>query len=137
MAELLIRVIDRIPDNDPDRADDAQRATKRGDVIAVQPDGWNWGRVELTAPFWRILKIPDASVEDFLHLLEPPADELPDDPTPARRITLDLDSPGITEAIKAILDDDERHAQAVRVPKSLLIACIKDRARRPSKRFIG
>lgn len=29
-----------------------------GDILAVQPDGWNWGKLELSNPNWRIIKFP-------------------------------------------------------------------------------
>ncbi len=62
MAELLVRVVDKAPPS----------TSRRGDVIAVQPDGWPWGRMEMANPDWRLVKLPHVSVEDARNaLLEP------------------------------------------------------------------
>lgn len=61
MAELLVRIVDKV------NTDDFYRncqCTKRGDVIAAQPDGWPWGREELATPDWRILSVPDMTVSE-------------------------------------------------------------------------
>lgn len=58
MCELLVRVTDKVG-TDPYL--DA-KCLKRADVVVVVADGWNWRPEELTAPFWRILKLPACSV---------------------------------------------------------------------------
>jgi recombinational DNA repair protein (RecF pathway) len=66
MAELLIRVVDKVHPTDPAKD---QLCFKAGDVIHVAADGWPWGSEELTNPEWRILKLPGvdpALVEDML-----------------------------------------------------------------------
>lgn len=52
--EFLIRVNDRsVRDHD----------SKRGDVIAVCPDGWAWSQAELTNPDWVIVSAPLTQIE--------------------------------------------------------------------------
>lgn len=66
MPELLLRVIDKINSDDPHL--DA-RMTKRGDVIVVCPDGHDWGKDELSAPYWRIISVaamPMLEAQEFL-----------------------------------------------------------------------
>lgn len=47
--EVLIRVVDKGPNEDHSKA---------GDVISVCPDGWQWSSAELTNPDWRIIRVP-------------------------------------------------------------------------------
>jgi hypothetical protein len=60
MCELLVRVVSKNNDDDPYL--DA-KCLKRGDVVTIQRDGWAWGRQELKNPHWRILSIPEMTVE--------------------------------------------------------------------------
>ena len=57
--EILIRVVDKGPDEDHSKA---------GDVIAVCPDGWQWSAAELANPDWRIIRVPilQAQADAFL-----------------------------------------------------------------------
>lgn len=81
--ELLVSIKDCGPDIDH---------LKAGDVIACQPDGFEWGREEINNPAWRILRV---------ELLPSEADALlsqaPDVPgvkkTTPRRYTLDMRFP--------------------------------------------
>lgn len=52
--EILVRIIDK-DQPDPDLA---KMASKRGDVIAICPDGWPWSEAERTNPEWRIVRSP-------------------------------------------------------------------------------
>jgi hypothetical protein len=63
VAELLIWITDK-----PGAA-----ALTKGDVIAVQPDGWSWGRKELDNPEWRIWRLAGILARDLQHLTD--ADE--------------------------------------------------------------
>lgn len=113
MSELLIRVQDKV---NADFYLDCQ-CTKRGDVIVARPDGWPWGHDELTAPFWRILKVPALPLAEAEALTGP---ELPVDPqSPGRTLRrrafkLDLDAllaaPAIPQALKDYIRDDTRAA---------------------------
>ena len=46
--EILCRIVDKSARED---------ASKRGDVIAIRPDGWAWSNEELTNPDWRIIQV--------------------------------------------------------------------------------
>lgn len=96
MAELLVRVVDKVNPNDPYL--DA-KCTKRGDVICVQPDGWVWGREEQTNPEWRIVRVPGLSVTQCLGFLAPEIDIDPQHPSKVlqrRAFKLDVDHPDFT-----------------------------------------
>lgn len=68
MAELLIRVVDKVNAND---ADANMRLLKRGDVVDVRPDGWGWSALELSSPWWCLVRVPGASVDDLAVFLSP------------------------------------------------------------------
>lgn len=73
MCEIAVVVVDTI---NPDFYLNCKRY-KAGDVIDVLPDGWKWGKEELSNPKWRILKFPGIPVEAFSQFLTP---QLPSDP---------------------------------------------------------
>ena len=81
MAELLVRVVDKV--NDDPYLD--CHCTKRGDVIVIAPDGWSWGREELTNPHWRIVKAPNISVDDASAFLGPELETNPQNPSRVRQ----------------------------------------------------
>jgi len=66
MCEILLRVVDKVNLEDAVRN---RQASKAGDVIAVQLDGWNWGTDELANPEWRIVKLPGLAESDFNDML--------------------------------------------------------------------
>lgn len=104
MAELLIRVIDKV---NPDFYKNCQ-CTKRGDVIAVCPDGNRWGDRELNAPHYRIIKMPKMTVEEGSILLAPEPEKDPSNPSRTlqrRAFKIDLDSKDIPADITAYIDD--------------------------------
>lgn len=68
MAELLVRVVDKV--NTDDFYLNIQ-CFKAGMVIAVQPDGWLWGKEEVANPAWRIFKVPSVDPSQFSNLLSP------------------------------------------------------------------
>lgn len=116
MAELLIRVTDKI---NPDFYLNCQ-CTKRGDVIDVRPDGWPWGTLDQTQPFWRILKVPALSVSEAAALLAP---ELDTDPLhPSRTLQ--------RRAFK--WDFDAAAALGVVLPPSLVAYLADDTRAQPS-----
>lgn len=59
MAEFLIKTIDA---NHSNPVKDKAGCYKRGDVVVVMPDGWQWGRLE-GPPKFVIVKIPGMTVE--------------------------------------------------------------------------
>lgn len=86
--ELLVRVVDKIS---PDKGKNIE-LTKRGDVIAVKPDGSDWGTEELANPNWQIFRIPMTDIE-AQNLLQPEFPKLatPNQPVMKRLFKLDLD----------------------------------------------
>jgi len=63
MAEIIFWARDKAKPWDAEL--DAQ-AYKRGDVISIVPDGWQWSPRELTHPDWRILRL--TSITDLADL---------------------------------------------------------------------
>jgi hypothetical protein len=57
MMEILVRVRDR------DGAARGDGRTEPGDVIAVCPQGWRWGRKELSSEEWRVCLVPDGVID--------------------------------------------------------------------------
>jgi hypothetical protein len=93
MAELLVRIKDKVGE---DIYKDCQ-LTKRGDVITIQEDGWEWSTAELKNPEWQIIKYPKVSVESLAHFLAPEVDTNPDPKQQSktlqrRMIKLDIDN---------------------------------------------
>lgn len=93
MAELLVRVVDKV-NSDPYLD---VHCTKRGDVIAVCPDGWRWGSGELNNPAWRIVKLPGVTVSQASVFLGPEIETDPTHPNRMRRnraFKIDVDALG-------------------------------------------
>lgn len=117
MAEFIVRTLDRKAD---DFYQDA-KLTKRGDVIAVCPDGWKWSQIELTSPDWVILKVPGMSTDDAAAWLAP---EIAQDPAAStktlqvRGSKVDLD---ILAKVAPELTDVKR-PQTVLVPTADFVA---------------
>lgn len=82
MAELLVRVVDKVNPNDPDL--DLQ-CLKRGDVVAVGEDGWPWSGKELSNPDWKVMYFPGATVSAANSYLAPELPDGPDDTSTKRR----------------------------------------------------
>lgn len=132
MCELLIRARDKV--NDDPQLD--AKCYKRGDVVAVVEDGWQWGRVELASPEWRILQLPNVSVEQAQAFV---AEEVEDDPAqPSRMLrrrgwAFDLEA--LPAAVRAWLADDSRKTPTRRVnltaPQILALRKRKQRLRDP------
>lgn len=62
MAELLVKAVDAVHSN-PTK--DARGCYKRGDIVGVAPNGWQWGAKELKPPAdggkFVVIKITDVS----------------------------------------------------------------------------
>lgn len=107
MAELLIRVADKVSTDFYNNA----RITKRGDVIVVSPNGWPWGAEERTAPFWRILALPNVSVNFAQTFLarEVATNQLDLGRTLQHRaFKLDIDNAALTGQWRIWINDDTR-----------------------------
>lgn len=72
MAEALLRVVDKVNSDFYLNI----KCLKRGDVVTICPDGWEWSHEELTNPDWRIIKLPNVSIEALSQLTVP---EMPPD----------------------------------------------------------
>lgn len=109
MAELLVRVIDKINDDFYKNC----QCTKRGDVIAVKPDGWLWSSEELRNPDWRIIKT-SSTVEECKSFLKSQEDgKLITDVTKSktllkRAVKLNIDDTIISTVLKTSISDNSR-----------------------------
>jgi hypothetical protein len=107
MAELLVRIADKVNSDFYMNT----KCTKRGDVIVASPDGWPWGKEELSLPFYRIFKIPALPLAEAQALCAPELDTDPAHPSRTlqrRAFRLDIDNVIIPAALKAFLLDNTR-----------------------------
>jgi len=44
---------------------------RKGDVIAICPNGWQWSNAEMTNPAWRIIKLPNIGMSIIEYLTSP------------------------------------------------------------------
>ena len=98
MCELLVRVVDKINSNPYLNV----QLTKRGDVIAICPDGWNWGTEELAHEDWRIICLPNVPESEMASFLQPEINTDPLNPSrmlQSRAFKLDLDHPTLSPHI--------------------------------------
>lgn len=109
-VELLFRSKDKV---NPSELLDV-KCLKRGDVIAVVADGWNWQRQELINPDWRIIKAPLLTEDDTLDFTD---QEAGDDPMCQRRqYMIDFSHPAITQSFLDYLADDTRSSPYYETP---------------------
>ena len=66
MCEILIRWQDKVPQADPLYAFNF----RKGDVLAVCSDGWQWSPAEQTNTQWRIIKLPNITESLIQYLLD-------------------------------------------------------------------
>lgn len=107
MAEILLRVHDKVND---DLYLDC-KCTKRGDVIVVSPDGWNWGTEERSLPFYRIVKMPGVSVAAAQAFLGRELDTDPTNPSRTlqrRAFRFNIEHASLPTAFASYLADDTR-----------------------------
>lgn len=66
-------LIFKLSGNYPVHSDPEKRAERfqPGDVLRVLPDDWVFGAAEINNPMFEIVKVPDASVADLIHLEQP------------------------------------------------------------------
>lgn len=115
MAEILVRIRDK--ETHPDPYVDVKRS-KRGDVIAVCPDGWKWTHIELTNPDWRIIKVIGLDAAVARQLLAPESgDERVDKMLRRRKYKLDVDFADLPKAGKDYLRDDTRIQPSITISK--------------------
>lgn len=111
MCEVLVRVANKAND-DPYRT---AQLLQRGDVVVVVEDEHAWGPAELSNPDWRILKLPNVSVNAALAFLGPELDSNPGKPSlmlRPRAFRFDLEHGALPAAFKAWLADSSRKRPA-------------------------
>ena len=127
--ELLVRIVDRVNDQDPSL--NAQ-LTKAGDVIAFHEDGADWGLMEVKNPEWRIVRVPGMTLTEAEALTAPELPPTLDKEYPLlrkRAMKLDLGTLDALEAGK-VLDPKENkgdpmtpaEVKAVAVDATLAVA---------------
>lgn len=113
MAEMLVRVIDKVNKVDPYL--DAQ-CLKRGDVVCVMPDGHHWSAKELKSPHWRVLYLPSLPVEKAEAFLGPEIDEDPRNPSKVlRRRAFRVDLDALPADAKEAVADGAKVEQKIQV----------------------
>lgn len=79
MSEIVVMLVSKEPSDPYHNA----KAYKRGDVVEVLPDGWQFGKEELKNAEWAIVALPNISVSEALCLVSP---EIERDPQNASRV---------------------------------------------------
>jgi hypothetical protein len=129
MAELLIRVVDKVNLD----VNLNYQCTKRGDVIAVCPDGWNWSTTERKNPDWRIMRF---NVTDPVALsLTAPQDDgkITTDPGKSKKLlkranSVNVDFPGLSVAIKNAIADSSRAVPIIDATSQNIVPLINSKA---------
>lgn len=122
MAEMLVRVVDKVNPND-DRLNN--QCLKRGDVVTVQEDGWPWSPAELAGDPWVVIKLPDVGVSKALVYLAKEVAEGPEDAERRvlrrRMYSFDLDAAAVSKEQKEItLSGNDKALAILQVQKQPL-----------------
>lgn len=128
MSEWLIRVVDKIND---DPILDAG-CLKRGDVVAVCPDGWQWSRAELDNPHWRVLKLPGIHEAEARGYLQAEVNTDPRNPSAflrSRAFGLDLDSKHLTAQVREWMQPDHPEQAVAKSMSGVAIGDLNARIR--------
>lgn len=138
MCELLIRVRDKT--NDDPYLD--ARCLKRGDVVVVVEDGWQWEREELTNPDWRILQLPNVTVAQAVAFVGEEVDDNPEQPSRVLRRrgwSFDVDASELPASVRAWFGDDSRAVPTRRVLLSAaqILALRRAKVRLRDRNVIG
>lgn len=134
MADILIRIRDKESSGDPET--DALQF-KRGDVIAVWPTPGPWGTEERRNPDWRILRLPNVSVEDVGELLRVETDAL-ERISRKRRARFNVDSVSLPAPIRNWLTNDARTQPILssNISRATFLAFIEAKAPRVRMRVL-
>lgn len=116
--EILVRIIDK-DQPDPELE---KMASKRGDVIAICPDGWPWSVAERTNPEWRIIRSPILQTHATTLLTTPISSVVPQKVRRTWKFHLDGLSPTIADKFTGarkdkVIDLHRRIAEAATVKK--------------------
>ena len=118
MCEMLVRVVDKVNTDSPEL--DAQ-CLKRGDVVVVCEDGWDWSVVEKSHSDWRIFKIPGMTVNSGNAFMSgEPGDPLTNPLLQARGVSMNLDHSAIPENVKNNILDANRSEPFIVLPLALI-----------------
>lgn len=102
--ELLVRIRNK---TSPDVYQNC-RLTKRGDVIAVRPDGHPWGKRELSNPDWRIIRVPISLAEAGALIDKEPGNPRTNRMLQRRSFYLNVDWSELPAGVKSWILDDTR-----------------------------
>lgn len=80
MCQVLLRVKNKV---NPDSPELDVKCLKRGDIVTIVEDSHVWSPAELTNPDWRIIDLPNVTVNQALVLTTPETDNI--DLSPARQ----------------------------------------------------
>lgn len=111
MCEALIFVGDRVSD-DPYKD---CKLFKKGDILAVQVDGWQWGKEELAHADFRILKLPNVTLAAAQAFIAGETNSDPGNPSrmlKPRKLCFDRQNVNLPAAIRSWFQDDTRSVQA-------------------------
>jgi hypothetical protein len=139
MAELLVFAQDQIG---ADIYKDTKRY-KRGDVVVVCEDGWNWGIEELKNPLFRIISIPGMSVSEASQFLAPEVDTDPLNPSKTlKRRAFKLDVDALGKGVTDWFADEKRSVEKVQaadvgLSKADLIAVKVEKGKTTDPAIIG
>lgn len=128
---MLVRVVDKVNRNDPYLD---VKLLKRGDVVVVCPDGWQWSALELKSADWRVMHFPDLSVEKAEAFLGPEFDTDPKNPSKMlrrRAFKVDLDSAILPADVKAAVAEGAKIETkvAVRLTESAALSLKVEKVR--------
>jgi hypothetical protein len=139
MCEILIRARDKV------NVDDVYldvKCLKRSDVVAVVPDGWAWSQLELTAPYWRIVKLPQVSVNAASVLLTPEVLQSPEASEKmlrSRGAKWDLDSATWSTPVRNWINDDSRATpfRSVNINEADFLSLVVQKTPLPDPNVLG
>lgn len=101
--EALIRAVDKTNNDDPELN---KQCFKRLDIVALVADGHPWTARELSAPQWRIIKMPNVGESDLTDLMNCGHDS--GGTLIKRACFLDLDRPSLGQELASYLADGNR-----------------------------
>jgi len=110
---------------------------ERGDCVVAVENNWPWSQEELTAPQWRIVKIPDMSLSEAQSLLVPDLGN-PDYGYLPQRRKFTIDEALITlPETQAFIADDTRTQPSMTFAADQLRGVIKERPPLQDPAYVG
>ena len=117
MCEFLLRVHDKKhAETEPDKPYLDVKLMQRGDIVECRDNGWPWSHLERSEPFWRIVKIPQMSLEEGqTYLAREPGNKLLNKMLQKRQFKLNLDNPALPASIRDFINDDTRAVDSITI----------------------